>query len=192
MTAMYALFLTPQSVIHLLHNSGHMLESYLDSSACICYILCYNSLCASLTWMELEDSRLNGCCNLGWDVGHSPLVFKMFLSHVDSSFGNRHCSVMHHLKLTAQKKTFSWGNNYWIIFKTKVQVIRHGDVTWPKIKWIWFVMLTSNSVTTRSRYGETVAPNLWFPGVYKYLREIPHEVLHQSTPFDLGCFHLIT
>jgi len=29
--------------------------------------------------MELEDSKLNSCCNLGWDVGHSLLDFKMFL-----------------------------------------------------------------------------------------------------------------
>ena len=79
MTVTYALFLTPQRVIYLLHNWGHMLVSCLDSSACICYILCYNSLCASLTWIQIEDSRLNGCSNLGWDVGHSPLAFKMFL-----------------------------------------------------------------------------------------------------------------
>jgi len=29
--------------------------------------------------MEHEDSRLNGYCNLGWDMGHCPLAFKMFL-----------------------------------------------------------------------------------------------------------------
>jgi hypothetical protein len=55
--------------------------------------------------MELEDSKLNGCCNLGWDVGQSSgLQVVSYISQVVSSFGNRNCCVIHHLKLTAQEK----------------------------------------------------------------------------------------
>jgi hypothetical protein len=62
---------------------------------------------------------------------------------------------MHHLRLTVQEKLqVDEMIIELFILKVKVQTFRHGDLTWPKMKRIQFVMLTSSSVTTSSSYGE--------------------------------------
>ena len=76
------------------------------------------------------------------------------------------------------------------ILKVKVQTIRHGDLTWPKMKWIQFVMLTSSSVTTSSSYGEMSERNPTWIAVPKYSFWLgvfsPHHMSILSVQGDSG------